>query len=144
VQLRRLKPSPSSLIAISALFIALGGTAIAANRYLITSASQIKPSVLSSLTEAPQSSVRRVLTHPVTISAGAATPIAQAECAPDEHVVSGGYAVELAPGAYVSQNIPTGRSWLVQVNATKSSGASTVQAVVVCEHGRVGVHDVAR
>jgi hypothetical protein len=41
--------SPASVIALVALFFALGGTAIAARHYLITSTSQIKPSVLKEL-----------------------------------------------------------------------------------------------
>jgi Collagen triple helix repeat (20 copies) len=43
------RPSAPTLIALLALFFALGGTAIAARRYLITSTSQIKPSVLRQL-----------------------------------------------------------------------------------------------
>jgi hypothetical protein len=43
------RPSPSSIIAGLALFFALSGTAIAAHHYLITSTSQIKPSVLATL-----------------------------------------------------------------------------------------------
>src|ERR1039458_5730415 len=43
------RPSPASIIASLALFFALGGTAIAANHYLITSTKQIKPSVLKKL-----------------------------------------------------------------------------------------------
>src|SRR6202035_4816291 len=43
------KPSPATVIASIALFVALGGTAIAAEHYLITSTSQIKPSVLKKL-----------------------------------------------------------------------------------------------
>jgi hypothetical protein len=43
------KPSLSTAIASLALFFALGGTAIAAKHYLITSTSQIKPSVLAKL-----------------------------------------------------------------------------------------------
>jgi hypothetical protein len=43
------RPSPTAAIALLALFFALGGTAIAAKHYLITSASQIKPSVLKQL-----------------------------------------------------------------------------------------------
>jgi hypothetical protein len=39
----------TTVIACLALFFALGGTAIAAQRYLITSVSQIKPSVLAKL-----------------------------------------------------------------------------------------------
>ena len=40
-------------IAILALFFALGGSAIAAKRYLITSPKQIKPSVLTKLRGRP-------------------------------------------------------------------------------------------
>ncbi len=43
------KPSPTSMVAVLALFFALAGTAIATNHYLITTTSQIKPSVLKKL-----------------------------------------------------------------------------------------------
>lgn len=43
------RPSASTLIASLALFFALGGSAIAAKHYLITSTSQIKPGVLKQL-----------------------------------------------------------------------------------------------
>jgi hypothetical protein len=43
------RPSPATIIASLALFFAFGGTAIAAKHYLITSTSQIKPSVLAKL-----------------------------------------------------------------------------------------------
>jgi hypothetical protein len=43
------KPSPGSIVASVALFFALSDTAIAAHHYLITSTSQIRPSVLRKL-----------------------------------------------------------------------------------------------
>ncbi len=43
------RPSPSFVVSVIALFFALGGTAMAAHHYLITSSSQIKPSVLKQL-----------------------------------------------------------------------------------------------
>jgi hypothetical protein len=43
------KPSPTGVIASLALFFALGGSAVAANHYLVTSTRQIKPSVLNTL-----------------------------------------------------------------------------------------------
>jgi hypothetical protein len=49
VRMRPRRPSLSTVIASFALFFALGGTAIAAQHYLITSTSQIKPSVLAKL-----------------------------------------------------------------------------------------------
>ena len=43
------RPRLGTVVALVALFVALGGTAVAANHYLITSTSQIKPSVLKTL-----------------------------------------------------------------------------------------------
>jgi hypothetical protein len=47
--MRRRKPTPTAVIAIAALVVALSGTAVAARHYIITSTSQIKPSVLRAL-----------------------------------------------------------------------------------------------
>jgi hypothetical protein len=43
------RPSPTLVIASLALFVAMTGTSIAANKYLITSTKQIKPSVVKQL-----------------------------------------------------------------------------------------------
>jgi len=43
------RPSPAMAVAVVALIFAMAGTGIAASRYLITSASQIKPSVRQQL-----------------------------------------------------------------------------------------------
>jgi hypothetical protein len=43
------KPSPTMIVAAAALVLSLGGTAIAASHYIITSTDQIKPSVLRRL-----------------------------------------------------------------------------------------------
>lgn len=47
--MRLRSPSPATALSALALFFALGGTAIAARHYLLTSTSQIKPSVLRQL-----------------------------------------------------------------------------------------------
>jgi hypothetical protein len=47
--MRPSRPSPAVLIASLALFVALGGSAVAARHFLITSTRQIKPSVLHAL-----------------------------------------------------------------------------------------------
>ena len=43
------RPSAATAISLVALFFSLGGAGLAASRYIITSSSQIKPSVLKSL-----------------------------------------------------------------------------------------------
>jgi len=43
------RPSPAMIVALTALVFSMGGTAIAAKHYLITSTNQIKPSVLRAL-----------------------------------------------------------------------------------------------
>jgi hypothetical protein len=47
--MRSRSPSPATVLSAVALFFALGGSAIAAHHYLITSTSQIKPNVLKKL-----------------------------------------------------------------------------------------------
>lgn len=47
--MRLRRPSPATAIASLALFVALGGTALATQNYLITSTTQIKPRVLKQL-----------------------------------------------------------------------------------------------
>jgi hypothetical protein len=48
-RLAKRRVSPAMAVACVALFFALAGTGLAASRYLITSSSQIKPSVLHAL-----------------------------------------------------------------------------------------------
>jgi hypothetical protein len=47
--MRPRRPAPATLLSALALFFALGGSAIAAHHYLITSTAQIKPSILHQL-----------------------------------------------------------------------------------------------
>jgi ornithine cyclodeaminase/alanine dehydrogenase-like protein (mu-crystallin family) len=47
--MRLRKPSPATIIAVAALVVAPGGTAIGASHYIITNTSQIEPSVLREL-----------------------------------------------------------------------------------------------
>ena len=94
-----------------------------------------KPDVLKTLTPPTPSHYQSVLTSPVTIQAGSGVTIIQAKCLAGEHLISGGYDAELAPGAYVEVTAPVANAWLVQVNASRSSETSSVQAKALCAPG---------
>ncbi len=70
--LRPARPSPTTVIAVLALVFALGGSALAASRYVITSPSQIKPGVLRSLSAGAQIIARVRSATPVTTVAAPA------------------------------------------------------------------------
>jgi hypothetical protein len=50
--MRSRTPSPAMIVALTALFLSIAGTSIAASHYLITSTAQIKPNVLRKLRKA--------------------------------------------------------------------------------------------
>jgi hypothetical protein len=57
----RRRPNPATPIALLALFIALGGTAMAAKHYIISSTGQIKPTVLKQLRASAPGQIVRAL-----------------------------------------------------------------------------------
>jgi hypothetical protein len=151
----RRRPSVTTVVACLALFFALGGSALAASKYLITSTSQIKPSVLKSLQgkrgpagtpgapgaagAAGAAGAEGALdTTDVTVVDGPATSIAPdstgsstATCAAGDAVLSGGYAGPLSDTT-ITYDDPLGTAaW--QVGASNlSSSSETLTAVAVC------------
>lgn len=108
------RPSAPTLIALLALFFALGGTAIAARRYLITSTNQIKPSVLRQLEKPPPS-------HTVE---------ATSACGPSSEIVGGGYRWEGEGKIEVTGSYPRGTEWVIVARVTGEGGLA---ANSVCE-----------
>jgi hypothetical protein len=147
------KPSPALVIACAALFIALGGTAIAAGRYVISDTNQIKPSVLSALVPRLSGHYIEVVSPEVSLKPGQGIGVARAECpragalgsSPVTsrgayHLVSGGYAAELAPGAKVTLNKPAGaNAWEFIVNNHRGSGISGFRAFALCAPGSASI-----
>jgi hypothetical protein len=133
------KPSPTGVIALLALFLALGGTAIAAHHYLITSTSQIKPSVLKKLkgntgpagpagaigpagASGPQGPAGPVNLSALTSVTGATVEVppgeikgASAFCPAGSRAVSGGGFASLA-GTDVSGIGTEHQSWFIIIN----------------------------
>ena len=137
--MHRRKPSPALLVASLALFVALGGTGLAASRYVITRTSQIKPAVLRTIMSAGPD--REIVSAQATITPGHAATAAVATCPSGYHALGGGYLIdELGPAAYVTDDQPTiaGTGWRVLLNNPTRTGTSTVQAVALCAPGQPG------
>jgi hypothetical protein len=151
----RRRPSVTTVIACMALFFALGGSALAASKYLITSRSQIKPSVLKSLQGSKgaagkagppgpagaagaagavgtfNASTLAVVDGPAVSISSDSTGTSTAVCPTGDTAISGGYAGPLA-NTTVTFDDPLGTTeW--QVGASNlSANAETLTAVVVC------------
>lgn len=151
------RPSVSSVIALLALFFALGGTAIAAKHYLITSTKQIKPSVLSQLhghngAQGPAGAQGALGPQgpagpggppgpsnlsTLTIAEGPKNPIpaekaevSVATCPSGDHAVSGGGIAISVFGLAISYMNPNHSGW-VAIAYERSSGGS-IQALAYC------------
>lgn len=77
--MRLRRPSPAMVVAVIALVVALSGTALAASRYLITSTSQIKPSVRRDLrAEASAAAVKAAKkgAHSIVLRTHSVAPVA--------------------------------------------------------------------
>lgn len=152
------KPSPAMLVASLALVFAMTGTGVAASRYLITSRSQIAPSVLKSLkgkrglpgtagaagapglagatgaTGAPgvfTASNLVVVDGPTTFLASGGTNTSVAICPAGDTVVSGGWAGPIVQ-TDIGFNEPVGTTEWEIIATNESSIAENITAVAVC------------
>jgi hypothetical protein len=123
------RPSAATAIALLALTVALGGGAIAASRYVITSTGQIKPNVLRAIRGAPLGQLVVVHGQPTTVAGF----VSQAECPAGDNIVSGGYSALLGPNAYVNQDEPVGtRSWWAGTGTHVFGERAIVSATALC------------
>ncbi|HXB15687.1 MAG TPA: hypothetical protein VNV44_08060 [Solirubrobacteraceae bacterium] len=132
------KPSPAMVVATLALVLAVSGTTLAAGRYLITSPSQIKPSVLRSLASSARGEVNEVHSAWALSKPGLGFVWAHAQCPNGTHIVSGGYESSLAPGMSVQFDEPTGNGWSALAagsGAAASSEQSRLRVHAFCASG---------
>jgi hypothetical protein len=127
----RRRPSTATAIALVALFVALGGTTLAASRYVITSPSQIKPSALRAIRGATGKTV--VAHGPLVAVAPSSIGISEANCPSGYDVISGGYSAIVGVGGDVNQDEPVGtHSWWAGVSTRLSSEPAHIEATALC------------
>ncbi len=132
------RPTLAETLAVAALVFACSSSAVAASRYLITSPSQIKPSVLRSL--AAQANAKPIEVKSPFVGKPGAQPAVSAHvyCPNGTHVISGGYRAEFPPGMTVRTSVPLENGWLVvaYTGAEVPVAASAhVQAYALCVRG---------
>jgi hypothetical protein len=141
------RPSAAIVIASAALVLSVVGTGAAASRYLITSTSQIKPSVITALrghvgprgarglTGTFTARDLRVVVGPALTLAQAGNPTdagtAFATCPANTNVVSGGDNTSVINGA-ITISQPYGNGWAITAINNSLSTTATVQAIAVC------------
>jgi hypothetical protein len=126
MKLRR--PSPSGIIAVLALFAAIGSTAVAAGRYVITSTNQIEPSVLKQLRQEVDAQMAKAATK------GAKAVVARV------HSVG---AIEASPAPLSAPDPLTGATWTQGPDELNEFVAGYVTltrpSVVECPYDAVGI-----
>jgi len=151
--------SPSTIIASAALFFSLGGVGLAAGRYIITSTSQIKPSVLRHLRgqrgpigpsgpAGPVGSAARAPAYETTVAHIYATGRSAADrtvyeeaieatavCPPGSIVTGGGYELNGIAKVEVRASAPAlfGRGWQFKSHDWSAPGIGDgVEVFAVC------------
>ncbi|MGA2008148.1 MAG: hypothetical protein ABSH27_11405 [Solirubrobacteraceae bacterium] len=148
----RRRPSATTAIACLALFFALAGTGLAAGKYLITSKSQIKPSVLKELrgnrgpagapgaagaagAAGPQGTISAsnltVVDGPATSISPDTTGTSVAVCPSGDTALSGGWAGPL-DDTTISSSEPDGTNQWEVVAANASPETDSLTAIAVC------------
>lgn len=128
------KPQPATVIACVALFFSLGGAGFAASRYLITSPSQIKPSVRDALAT-PGIDWNREHTRDSELTwlyPGAPPQDVSVSCDPGSHALTGGF---IGDGAITTASYLNGDyvSWDVQAHVDPASTTpGWIKAWVLC------------
>jgi hypothetical protein len=104
------RPNAAEVLAVTALVVASSGSAVAASRYLITSSSQIKPSVLREIAHATRGETAEPHSLIAFNRPGIPFDVARADCPKNYEVISGGYNANL-PGDWKivgEERTPTG------------------------------------
>jgi len=138
------RPSAALVVAGAALFVSVAGTGAAATHYLITSTSQIKPSVLAQLRgrTGPKGPTGTFNAHDLHVIAGRQVALgtygnsndggtAFATCTANTSIVSGGYSTNLVNG-HITISQPYGNGWAVTAINDDPSATPYIQAIAVC------------
>lgn len=132
------KPNAAEVLAVVALVVASSGSAVAASRYLITSSTQIKPSVLRSIAVA----ARGETAEPKSlwaISRPGGIPFigARVQCPVGYSVVSGGYEANLPEGWKITSSNRLGNGWSVMavVEEMHARSQAKLRTTAYCRSG---------
>ena len=138
------RPSAALVVAGAALFVSVAGTGAAATHYLITSTSQIKPSVLAQLRgrTGPKGPIGTFTAHDLHVIVGAHVTLgtypnandsatAFATCPANTSIVSGGYSTNLVTG-HITISQPYGNGWAVTAINDDVIVTPYIGAIAVC------------
>lgn len=115
-------------VALLALVVAASGTAVAANRYLITSTKQIKPSVMKAIIGRLPVSPLEYLEGPTTVVPPGEVGAARSECPSYSHAISAGGTGSVA--GIDAMGIAPGGTFIIIANTT--SIPLEIKALAVC------------
>ena len=131
------RPNAAEALAVVALVVASSGSAVAASRYLITSTSQIKPSVLRSLAHAARGETAEPASPTVFSKPGVPFVGATASCPAGFQDVSGAYFADLPAGWQVISQRGGWGGWSVAA-ATHESHPTERASLKVTAYCRSG------